>query len=76
MGYGRSAGPTKGHAVGTSRRRIGTKIAAITATGLLVAGLTACGSDDDSPSNDPTTPLDTTVNTTLDSMPIDTTVTT
>ena len=62
--------------MGTSRRSIGIKIAAVTATGLLVAGLTACGSDDDSPSDNPTTPLDTTVGTTLESLPVDTTVTT
>ncbi len=61
----------------TSRRSIGTKIVAVTATGLLVAGLTACGSDDnDSPSDNPTTPLDSTVDSVLDTLPIDTTVTT
>ena len=69
----RGAGPTEGHAVGTSRRTLGTKIAAVTATGLLVAGLTACGSDDDdSPTDDPSTPADTL----LEELPADTTVTT
>jgi len=77
--------------VRTPRRSIGTKIVALTATGLLVAGLAACGSDDDSPSDNPTTPLDSTVDSTLDNvtnsldstvdsvldtLPIDTTVTT
>jgi len=58
--------------VGTSRRSIGTKIAAVTATGLLVAGLTACGSDDDDSPSDPSTPADTL----LEELPVDTTVTT
>ena len=60
--------------MGTSRRSIGTRIAAVTATGLLVAGMTACGSDDDddSPSDDPSTPADTL----LEELPVDTTVTT
>ena len=59
--------------MGTSRRSIGTRIAAFTATGLLVAGMTACGSDDDdSPSDDPSTPADTL----LEELPVDTTVTT
>ena len=67
------AGPTKGHAVGTSRRSFGTKIAAVTATGLLVAGLTACGSDDDdSPSDDSVNPVESV----LEELPVDTTVTT
>ena len=55
----------------TSRRSIGTKIAAVTATGLLAAGMTACGSDDDddSPTDDP-------VESVLEELPGDTTVTT
>jgi hypothetical protein len=62
--------------VRTSRRSIGTKVAAFTAAGLLVAGMTACGSDDDTdtPTDDDTdTPVDSILG--GDTVPMDTTVT-
>lgn len=63
----------------TTRRSIGTKLAAFTAAGLLVAGMTACGSDDDTdtPTDDDTdTPVDSVLGSTpMDTVTMDTTVT-
>ena len=58
--------------MGTSRRSIGTRIAAFTATGLLVAGMTACGSDDD----DDDAPTDDPVESVLEELPAESTPTT